>query len=153
MIVNGANAKAAALKVNKRDAVEAAARVTPEKVPPIQSVSRLFPILRGGKPLRAIWISFQEKCVLCGIRTEALRLAAWATYCRVIHNARAPRQRPRGSSFPWFSAPIKGQNQLLADTGVVPGHHSSLLRSTVLSLSGCGTIIFRAAIGSSFSEA
>ena len=28
----------------------------------------------------------QEKCQLCGIRTEALRLAAWASYGKVIHN-------------------------------------------------------------------
>jgi len=45
--------------------------------------------------------------VLCGIRIEPLRLAAWATYVGVIHNASPLRKTAWRASSPRFPPPIK----------------------------------------------
>jgi len=53
---------------------------------------------------------------LCGIRTEALRLAAWATYVGLIHNASPPRHTSGSTSFPRRTPPVKSQRVLPRST-------------------------------------
>ncbi len=89
-------------------------------------------LLKPDRPvLRAIGrSSMNEAHVLCGIRIEALRLAAWATYFRLIHNARPLRHAPRGLPGPRLTPPVKVQLKLIAGELQLAHDFSGAMRFT-----------------------